>query len=131
MEEEKEEVSTATTPTDEEVWSSCYLIVDFPGQVELYTHATSASSLLGLLSKPADKGGYGASLVNVNLVDATSIYDAGRFISSCITSLMSTIRLEVRACEERRAMNEATSVLSDDRLLLCDSLPRLNRFARR
>ena len=46
-----EEEAKETPPTDDDIWDECYLIVDFPGQVELYTHSTSASGLLGLLAK--------------------------------------------------------------------------------
>ncbi|GMH90142.1 hypothetical protein TL16_g11675, partial [Triparma laevis f. inornata] len=71
---------------------ACYLIVDFPGQVE----SESSSTILSHLTKPIQKGGHiGLNVVNVNLVDSTSIFDAGRFISTCLTTLMSCIRLSL------------------------------------
>ena len=54
-----------------------YLIIDCPGQIELYTH-------IPVMNKNIDQlrmWGYGESMVSVFVVDATFVTDPAKFIS--------------------------------------------------
>lgn len=69
-----------------------YLLFDFPGQVELYTHNTSVQSIIDRLVKEMD-----LRLAGVHLVDAHSCADASKFISSALLSTTTMLRLELPA----------------------------------
>lgn len=69
-----------------------YLLFDFPGQVELYTHNTSVQTILETLVKEMD-----LRLVSVHLVDAHSCADPSKFISAALLSTTTMLRLELPA----------------------------------
>ncbi|CAM9358364.1 unnamed protein product [Phaeothamnion confervicola] len=66
-----------------------YLLFDFPGQVELFTHCDSVRRIVGALGKR------GCRLTAVNLVDAFHCGSASRFVSAALLSLMTMLRLEL------------------------------------
>jgi GPN-loop GTPase len=67
-----------------------YLIFDFPGQVELYTHSTSVQTLLWKLSRRFD-----LRLTAVQLIDAQYCTDATKFLSAALLGTTTMIRLEL------------------------------------
>ncbi len=67
-----------------------YLLFDFPGQVELYTHNTAVATILKTLVKEMD-----LRLAAVHLVDAHSCTDASKFISGALLSTTTMLRLEL------------------------------------
>ena len=69
-----------------------YLLFDFPGQVELYTHNTSVQAIIDRLVKEMD-----LRLAAIHLVDAHSCADASKFISSALLSTTTMLRLELPA----------------------------------
>ncbi|KAF4321834.1 hypothetical protein JM18_003851 [Phytophthora kernoviae] len=66
-----------------------YVLFDFPGQVELYTHENSVHSILHKLQK------LGYRLTVVHLVDAHHCTDSSKFVSVVMLSLSSMVRLEL------------------------------------
>uniref|UniRef100_K3W8D6 GPN-loop GTPase 2 n=1 Tax=Globisporangium ultimum (strain ATCC 200006 / CBS 805.95 / DAOM BR144) TaxID=431595 RepID=K3W8D6_GLOUD len=66
-----------------------YILFDFPGQVELYTHEESVYNILQKLQKLNYK------LSVVHLVDAHHCTDSSKFISIVMLSLSSMVRLEL------------------------------------
>jgi GTPase SAR1 family protein len=69
-----------------------YLLLDLPGQVELYTHCTCVQNILGRLAKDLD-----LRLCMVNLIDAHYCADASKFISAALLSTTAMLRLELPA----------------------------------
>ncbi|POM70304.1 GPN-loop GTPase 2 [Phytophthora palmivora] len=66
-----------------------YVLFDFPGQVELYTHENSVHNILHKLQK------LGYRLAVVHLVDAHHCTDSSKFVSVVMLSLSSMVRLEL------------------------------------
>ncbi|KAJ3215381.1 GPN-loop GTPase 2 [Clydaea vesicula] len=66
-----------------------YLIFDFPGQVELFTHHESVKKIIEALVK------LNYRLCAVNLVDAHHCTDASKYISVLLLSLKTMIQLEL------------------------------------
>lgn len=64
-----------------------YLILDCPGQVELYTVDSNMKDIIDHLS------GRDVRLTCVNLVDSHHCSDAGKFVSICLTSLTSMLQI--------------------------------------
>jgi len=70
---------------------SRYIIIDCPGQVELYTHHNSLRNVLEhLVSKDCD-----LRLTAVHLVDAHYCSDASKFISVVLTSLATMLHMNL------------------------------------
>ena len=67
-----------------------YLLFDFPGQVELFTHGTSVSTILQKLSTQLN-----LRLCAVNLMDATYCVDATKFLAATLVSTTTMLRLEL------------------------------------
>ena len=67
-----------------------YLLVDLPGQIELFTHMNMMRDFAHLLQ---DKLGY--KVCALFLIDSHFITDAGKYVSGCLSSLSSMIQLEV------------------------------------
>nr|ACO11767.1 ATP-binding domain 1 family member B [Lepeophtheirus salmonis] len=68
-----------------------YIMIDCPGQVELYTHNTAVKSIIKKLeSQPLD-----VRLAAVHLVDAHYCSDPGKYISVCLTSLNTMLQIEL------------------------------------
>lgn len=66
-----------------------YMLIDFPGQVELYTNNTGVSNIVQALMK------FGLNLCAVHLVDSNYCTDPGKFISVVLTSLTSMLHVEL------------------------------------
>lgn len=69
-----------------------YLLFDFPGQVELYTHNSCVKNILGKIIKVLD-----CRLVAIMLIDSHSCADASKFISGALLSTTTMLRLELPA----------------------------------
>lgn len=67
-----------------------YLIIDCPGQVELYTHHDVMTKITQQLVKALD-----LRLVAVHLVDSTLCVDAYRYISAVLLSLAAMMQMEL------------------------------------
>jgi len=67
-----------------------YLIFDFPGQVELYTHHNSVRNIVQQLQKEHDY-----RLVAVHLVDSHYCSDPGKFVAILLTSLATMLQVEL------------------------------------
>ena len=78
--------STITTTTT----NRPYLLIDLPGQVELYTHSTCVQHILQKLTKALD-----VRLTAVQLVDAHYCTDASKFLSAALLGTTTMIRLEL------------------------------------
>jgi GPN-loop GTPase len=66
-----------------------YFIVDFPGQVELYTHHNSVRNILARLTST------GYRLIVAHLVDSTHCVEATNYISAVFLSLSTMLQLEL------------------------------------
>lgn len=103
-----------------------YLLIDLPGQSEVYTHGTSVSKLLQKLVKQLS-----LRLTVVQLVDATQCRDATQFLSATVISLATMVRLELPTiCVLSKADLLLASDPDDmlfgmDYFLDCQSLDRL------
>ena len=70
--------------------SGRYLIIDCPGQVELYTHNNAVKNIISKLEKEC-----AVRLCAVHLVDSHYCADASKFVSVCLTSLTTMLQLEL------------------------------------
>jgi GPN-loop GTPase len=68
-----------------------YLILDCPGQLELYTHIPLMRHVIDRMRM----WGYGNSMAAVFLLDATFVADTSKFISGSLLSLSAMIALEL------------------------------------
>ncbi|KAH0791025.1 GPN-loop GTPase 3 [Histomonas meleagridis] len=66
-----------------------YLLIDMPGQIELYSHLTVLPELLSNLTHK------GYSLIMVFLVDAQFLSDPGKFLSTSLVALSTMTMLEL------------------------------------
>jgi len=92
MEYLEEHVDVLVERIQERASDKTYLLLDFPGQVELYTHGTSVQKLLQVLVKKLD-----LRLCAVNLIDSTFCADATKFLSATLVSTTTMLRLELPA----------------------------------
>lgn len=69
--------------------SDAYVILDMPGQVELYTHHTAVRELVAALAKKNHR------LTAVHLVDAHHCADPAKFISVLMVTLSAMVQLEM------------------------------------
>lgn len=67
-----------------------YVLLDFPGQVELYTHSTCVQVLLQRLTQKLD-----LRLTAVQLIDALYCTDCTKFISAAVLGTTTMLRLEL------------------------------------
>ncbi|SBS85462.1 XPA binding protein 1, putative [Plasmodium ovale curtisi] len=67
----------------------CYLIIDTPGQVELYTHNDALRDIIQSLTK------LNCRLTSVHIVDSTLCSDNYKYVSALLLSLCSQIHLEL------------------------------------
>ena len=67
-----------------------YLIIDCPGQVELYTHNNAVKNIISRLEKECS-----VRLCAVHLVDSHYCADASKFVAVCLTSLTTMLQLEL------------------------------------
>lgn len=70
-----------------------YLIIDCPGQSELYTHHTAMKNLIKKISKRNDH--FDLRLVCLNLCDAYHASDLSKYVGLVMNSLTSMINLEL------------------------------------
>jgi GTPase SAR1 family protein len=75
----------------EEFGDDEYLILDCPGQLELYTHVPIMRRILDRMRM----WGYESNMVSVFCVDATFMGDTSKFISGSLLSLSAMIALEM------------------------------------
>lgn len=68
-----------------------YLMVDCPGQIELYTHIPVMNKIIDQLRM----WGYGEKMVSVFVVDATFVTDASKFISGSLLALSAMISMQL------------------------------------
>jgi GTPase SAR1 family protein len=68
-----------------------YLMLDCPGQIELYTHAPIIKKIIDQMST----WGHASRMCSVFVVDATFVCDAPKFISGSLLSLSAMIALEL------------------------------------
>mmetsp|Transcript_24194 Transcript_24194/g.55037 ORF Transcript_24194/g.55037 Transcript_24194/m.55037 type:complete len:286 (-) Transcript_24194:1281-2138(-) len=93
---EKEQKRCGSTTSDPP-----YLLFDFPGQIELFTHNDCVRNILRRLTSPparSQRAGarqYGMRLCAVNLIDSTFCTDPSKFISAALLSTSAMIRLEL------------------------------------
>jgi len=66
-----------------------YVILDCPGQVELYSHLPLMHNLARLLNM------WGYQVVSVYLLDALCVLEPSKFISGCLLSLSCMLQLEL------------------------------------
>ncbi|GKY90664.1 hypothetical protein MPSEU_000039800 [Mayamaea pseudoterrestris] len=66
-----------------------YLILDCPGQIELYTHVPIMKRVIERIQE------WGFDMVSVFLVDAAFLVDASKFLSGSLLSLSAMISLEL------------------------------------
>lgn len=86
----------APKPSTWEELQDVYVVLDFPGQVELYTHSTVTRSIIELLTIPAHKGGALAlQLACVNVVDSLSCLTPNTYLSTILVSLQSMINIQL------------------------------------
>jgi GPN-loop GTPase len=72
--------------------NSHYILIDLPGQIELYTHSTCLRNWLHLLVKALD-----LRLTVVQLIDAVYCTDVTKFLSAALLGTTTMIRLELPA----------------------------------
>ena len=70
--------------------STTYLLFDFPGQVELFTHNTSVQRICQILTT---EGSF--RLAAVQLIDAHHCFEPSKFISAVLLSTTTMLRLEL------------------------------------
>lgn len=68
-----------------------YLILDCPGQIELYTHIPVMNKIIDQLRL----WGYGDNMVSVFVVDATFVTDVSKFISGSLLALSAMIAMQL------------------------------------
>ena len=68
-----------------------FLLIDCPGQIELYTHVPIMKRIVEQLSL----WGHNSRIASVFVVDATFVCDASKFISGSLLSLSAMIALEL------------------------------------
>ena len=75
----------------EQLGDDDYLLLDCPGQLELYTHVPVQKRILDAIAG----WGYQGNLVSVFCIDAAFCIDASKFLSGCLLSLSAMISLEL------------------------------------
>ena len=69
--------------------ADCYVLLDMPGQVELYTHHGSVRAVLHALMKANHR------ITAVHLVDAQHCADPAKFLSVLLVTLSTMVQLEL------------------------------------
>ena len=80
----------SSTENSPDADSNYYLLLDLPGQVELYTHSTCVQNLLHKLMRVLD-----LRLAAVQLIDAHYCADASKFLSAALLGTTTLLRLEL------------------------------------
>mmetsp|Transcript_131785 Transcript_131785/g.196372 ORF Transcript_131785/g.196372 Transcript_131785/m.196372 type:complete len:298 (+) Transcript_131785:104-997(+) len=76
---------------DEQFTDDDYVLLDCPGQIELYTHIPLMRTVIDRMKM----WGFEASMVAVFLIDTTFVADTPKFISGSLLSLSAMIALEL------------------------------------
>jgi len=79
------QADAASTPDNSDV----YLLFDFPGQIELFTHNTCVQNIIAKFIKRDYR------LAGVQLIDAHHCSDTSKFIAAVMVATTSMIRLEL------------------------------------
>lgn len=79
-----------TKEAEENLPMPYYILFDFPGQVELYTHSNCVQNLCSFLTNVGN-----FRLSAIQLTDSLHCLDASKFISSVLLSATSMLRLEL------------------------------------
>ncbi|GIY69228.1 GPN-loop GTPase 2 [Caerostris darwini] len=75
--------------TELKQYQDCYLLIDCPGQVELYTHHQSVQNIVSIMCKS------GFMLSAVHLVDSHYCCDPAKFVSVLLTSLSTMLQMQM------------------------------------
>ncbi|KAF6002234.1 GPN-loop GTPase 2 [Cyanidiococcus yangmingshanensis] len=71
-----------------------YIIIDMPGQVELYAHHNATRDILRqLTTRGRNASGLDLRAVVVNLIDAQYCMDTGKFLSASLIALMTMLNI--------------------------------------
>lgn len=105
-----------------------YLLFDLPGQVEVYTHGTCVANLMRRLTQKLN-----LRLTCVPLVDATSCWEANKFLSAALLSTTTMLRLEMPTVSvlskvDLLAKRDRDMPFSLDYFLECQDLDRLVEY---
>ena len=84
------DASSSTSLSSSSSSSCCYLLLDLPGQVELYTHSTCVQRLLQRLTQALD-----LRLTAVQLIDSLYCTDASKFLAASLLATTTMLRLEL------------------------------------
>ncbi len=83
-------LTTNGGPLDKSCKNDQYLLIDCPGQVELFTHNSALKEVIAVLAEQLD-----LRLVVVHLVDSHHCTDAATYISATMLSLSTMLQLEL------------------------------------
>ena len=77
--------------------SGTFVIIDCPGQAELYTSHDALPTLLGALAREggADSGDGGLRLAALHLIDSHHAADPAKFVAGTLLALQAMVRLEL------------------------------------
>ena len=109
----------------EKVSEKTYILIDLPGQSEVFTHGSSVHFILKRLEKVLD-----LRLCCVQLVDSTFCTDATKFLSATMLGTTSMIRLELPTVNVLSKIDLLQGELAFqlDFFLECQDLERLVEF---
>ena len=85
LQEQLDEIFLAENDND------AYLLLDCPGQLELYTHVPIMKTVLDRMKD----WGYDGSMVSIFCIDAAFLIDASKFLSGSLLSLSAMVALEL------------------------------------
>lgn len=95
---------------EQRISDESYMLFDFPGQVELYTHSPCARNILHRLSSLLQ-----IRLTMVQLIDFQYCTDASKFISAALLGTTTLLRLELPAVNVLSKADLVVQTLDDDR----------------
>ena len=105
-----------------------YLLFDLPGQVEVYTHGKCVANLMKILQNELN-----LRLTCVPLVDATSCWEANKFLSAALLSTTTMLRMELPTVSvlskvDLLAQRDQDMPFSLEYFLECHDLDRLVEY---
>jgi GTPase SAR1 family protein len=89
--------------------TSLYLLIDCPGQVELFTHNDCIPHVIQKMTKRLN-----LRLAAVQLIDSQYITDASKFLSAALVSTMTLIRLELPMISVLSKVDLLSTMVGDD-----------------
>ncbi|GKY95201.1 hypothetical protein MPSEU_000483300 [Mayamaea pseudoterrestris] len=93
---------------EQRIQADSYLLLDFPGQVELYTHSSCARNILHRLESLLQ-----LRMTMVQLIDFQYCTDASKFISAALLGTTMLLRLELPAVSVLSKADLVTSSLEE------------------